>query len=135
MWTRNNNCNKCHRRKCNKLWKKLQWNLTQSGRNQKKLPGRRIIRISTNDHYKKRKQKSHGTSQNLKHIQGDKIIGEEEGIKTRTKGGEKLSKTHEIMSKEHLIWKVFRWPNMRQSDYNGLKDIKIKELIRILIKW
>lgn len=70
--------------------RKLQWNLTQSGRNQKRLPGGRIISLSPDDHYKKLNKRysglcqeprtaQHGTSQNLKQIQGDKITEKGEG--------------------------------------------------------
>lgn len=37
--------------------RKLKWNLTQTGRNQNRLPEERIIRISPDDHYKKLNKK------------------------------------------------------------------------------
>lgn len=38
--------------------RKFQWNLTHSERNQKRLPGGKIIRVSPDDHYRKLNQKS-----------------------------------------------------------------------------
>lgn len=61
MKTSNDNCDKGHRRKSSKLWKKLQWNLTQSGRNQKRLPRGRRVKVSADDHYKKQNKKIYDT--------------------------------------------------------------------------
>lgn len=56
MWTSNGSCDTCHRRKYRKLWKKTKVK-SNLGRNQNRLPGERIIRISPDDHNKKLNKK------------------------------------------------------------------------------
>lgn len=73
--------------------RKYQWNLTHSGRNKKRFPGGRIPRLTPDDHYKKPSKKRtedyaknrDGISLNLKHVQGDKILEQGEGINKRPK--------------------------------------------------
>ena len=56
MWTGNDSCDKSQRRKCRKLCRKITVK-RNSGRNQKRLPRGKIIRISLDKHYKKLNKK------------------------------------------------------------------------------
>lgn len=64
------------------------------------------------EHYaKKQGTAQHDTSQNLKQVQGDKIVREGEGIKTRPK--EASYQTNAITSKRHIsLSEVSQWPKM-----------------------
>lgn len=87
------------------------------------------------EHYaKKQGTAQHDTSQKLKQVQGDKIIREGEGIKTRPKEARSYQ-TNAITSKGHIsLFEVFQWPKMDNLTIMDLKHIKLQELMMILIK-
>lgn len=78
----------------------------------------------------------HGTTQPLKHVQGNKIIEEGNGAKKRPKESRSYQRLKRSCHKgtQKSMWKLFYGPNMEQFDYNELKCIKIQKLV-MTKKW